>query len=88
MGAQVFDSELKQKVDPVVDLFRNGLQKTMITGAQNTAEVAKESGSGKLIRNSENLEEATKNFVAVLNSLMDCVDRYTTMIAKHEEALN
>lgn len=88
MGAQVFDSEVREKITPVIDLFRDDLQKTMTQGVENTLEAAREAGSGKLERNCQQLSEATVAFNKVSDSLMECLENYLAILKRHEDQLD
>lgn len=85
--AQVFDTEIAKKLEPIAELAREDVFKKMLAGLDSTIEVATETGSDSLKRTAEAAKEGAVSVVAVFDSLFECVDKYAEYNKRMEEAL-
>ena len=85
--AQTINTDVRTKLNAVIDLFKDDLFGKMRNGVQATLECAQTSGSEKLIKSCEAASEGTDAMIKVFDSLIECAERYSVQLQKLENAM-
>ena len=85
--AEVLNTEVRKKVDAVVEMFEGELFPKMKSGMENATECATKAGSDKLIASCKAAEEGTQAMIVVFQSLVECCKTYNEQLKKLENAL-
>lgn len=86
--AQVLNTDVIPKLDAVIDVFQNGVLKSMQTGVDNAAECARKANVPKLVRSCEAAKEGTDSMVKVFQDLIECVEQYKEYVKRVQSALD
>lgn len=85
--AQVYDAEVAQKLQPIVDFANDGVFPKMREGAQNTVDLAKEIGSASLERTANALVESSGSMSKLFDELFECIGKLQEYYKKLDAAL-
>lgn len=87
MAAQILNTDVIPKMTEAIEVLKEDVIKNLVTGSENTLDIAKDTGSEKLIKSASNFYEATQEQVKSLNEIAEVLSTYVEQYKRVRDAL-